>query len=160
MAYSPSLLILNTMVSWRSIWCNSFLQYVCWDPMYFEIMIRSMFLSMKVIWVFWSRICMITYSLIFLLQIFGLVRPTRSIFLAMGRGALWWVRSYGAQSQWQKGTWHVCIIAIKDNKMGSISTEIDPICHKAQTTRNGTLPGRFSLYCHTTNICLWHCRPI
>ena len=27
---------------------------------------------------------MITYSLVFLLRIFGLVRPTRSIFLAMG----------------------------------------------------------------------------
>ena len=30
---------------------------------------------------------MITYSLVFLLRIFGLVRLTRSFFLAMGRGA-------------------------------------------------------------------------
>ena len=30
---------------------------------------------------------MIIYSLVFLLRMFGLVRPTRSIFLAMGRGA-------------------------------------------------------------------------
>ena len=110
------------MVSWRSIWCNSFLRCVCSDPMNFEFMIRSMFLSMKVIWVFWSLICMIIYSLVFILRIFGLVRPTRLIFLSMGRGALWWVRSDGAWSQWQKGNRHVCIVAIKDNKMGSIST--------------------------------------
>ena len=122
---SSLFLILNTMVSWRSIWCNSFLRCVCWDPMNFQFMIRSMFLSMKVIWVFWSLICMITYSLVFLLRIFGLVRPTRLIFLAMGRGALWWVRSCGAQSQWQKETWHACIIATKDKKVGSISIAID-----------------------------------
>ena len=89
--------------------------------MNFEFMIRSLFLSMKVIWVFWSLICMITYRLIFLLQISGLVRTTRSIFLAMGRGALWWVRSYGARSQWQKGIRHVCIVAIEDKKMEFIS---------------------------------------
>ena len=75
---------------------------MCWDPMNFEFRIRSMFLSMKVIWVFWSLIWMITYSLIFFLRIIGLVRPTRSIFLAMGRDALWWVRSCGVRSQWQK----------------------------------------------------------
>ena len=33
-------------------------------------------------------IVMIIYSLVFLLRILGLVRPIRSIFLAMGRGAL------------------------------------------------------------------------
>ena len=99
-----------------------FLRCVCWDPMNFEFMISSMFLSMKVIWVFfWSLICMITYILAFFLRIFGLVRPTRSIFLSMERSALWWVRSYGAWSQWQKGNRHVCIVAIEDNKMGFIS---------------------------------------
>ena len=71
--------------------------------MNFEFMIKSI-LSMKVIWVFfWSLICMISYILVFLLWIFDLVRPTRSIFLTMGRGALWWVQSSGVLSQWQKG---------------------------------------------------------
>ena len=60
------------------------------------------------------------YSLVFLPS-FGSVRPTRSIFLSIGRGALWWVRCYGAWSQWQKGNRHACIVVIKDNKMGSIS---------------------------------------
>ena len=73
----------------------------------------------------WSLICMIDYSLIFLLWYLGFLWLTWSIYLAMGRGALWWVRSYGAWSQWQKGKWHVCIVAIKDNKMGSIPTWID-----------------------------------
>ena len=111
--------------SWSPIRCNHFLWCVCWDSMKCEFMIRSLFLSMKVIWVFWSLICMITYSLVFLLWIFSLIRPTRSIFLAMGRGALWWVRSYAAWSQWQKGNRDICIVAIKDNKMGSIPTLID-----------------------------------
>ena len=103
------------------IWCNSFA--VCllgsnelW--VYDQIYV----LSMKVIWVFWSLICMITYSLVFLLRIFGLVGPTRLIFLAMGRGALWWVRSRGVLSQWlkgQQGTY--CIIAIEVKKMGFTS---------------------------------------
>ena len=31
-------------------------------------------------------------------------------------------------------------------------------CHTA-TTSNEILVGRFGLYCHTTNICLWHCGP-
>ena len=35
---SLSLMILNTMVSWRSIWCK-LLRCVCWDPMNYEIMI-------------------------------------------------------------------------------------------------------------------------
>ena len=81
-----------------------------------------LFISMKVFEFLWSLLCMIAYSLVFLLRYLGFVWPTWSIYLAMGRGALWWVRSYGAWSQWQKGNRHVCIIAIKDNKMGSIST--------------------------------------
>ena len=104
------------MVSRRSIWCNSFcavfvgIQWTLslWSDLFYP------WNSFE----FWSLICMISYSLIFLLWIFGLVRPTRSIFLATGRGALWWVRSYGAWSQWQKelqGTY--CIVAIEDNKM-------------------------------------------
>ena len=60
------------------------------------------------------------YSLVFLLRSIDLVWPTRLIYLAMGRGVLWWVRSCGAQSQWQKGTWHVCIVAIKGKNMGFI----------------------------------------
>ena len=32
------------------------------------------------------------------------------------------------------------------------------ICHAA-TKCNGILLGRFSLYCRTSNICLWHCGP-
>ena len=49
------------------------------------------------------------YALVFLLRNFGLVWPTRLIFLDMGRGALWWAQSCGAQSQWQKGTWHAFV---------------------------------------------------
>ena len=109
--------------SWRSIWCNEFSWCICWDLMNCEFMIRSIYeyyLSLL-----WTLICMILIaSYIFLLRNFGLVWPTR-FFLAMGRGALWWVRSWGAQSQWQKETWHACIVAIKDNKMGSIPTWID-----------------------------------
>ena len=73
----------------------------------------------------WSLICMTDYSLIFLLRYLGFVWPTWSIYLAMGRGALWWVRSCGAQSQWQKETWHAYIVSIKDKTMGSIPTWID-----------------------------------
>ena len=79
-----------------------------------------LFISMKVIWVLWSLICLITYSLVFLLRYLGFVWPTWSIYLAMGRGALWWVWSYGAWSQWQKGNWHVHIVAIKDKKIDLI----------------------------------------
>ena len=65
------------------------------------------------------------YSLVFLLRNFGLVWPTRLIFCVMGKCVLWWVQSCGAQSQWQKETWHTCIIAIKNKKMESIPTWID-----------------------------------
>ena len=123
MAFSLSLSrwILNTMVSWRSIWCNSFavcllgsVELWVYDQLY-------LFTSMKVFEFLWSLLCMISYSLVFFLRYLGFVWPTWSIYLSMGRGALWWVRSYGAWSQWQKGNRHVCIIAIKDNKMGFIS---------------------------------------
>ena len=89
------------MVSWRSIWCNSFCGVF--------IGIRwtwSLWSDLSYPWKlfdFWSLICMITYSLVFLLWIFGLVRPTRSIFLCMERGALWWVRLCGFLFRWQKG---------------------------------------------------------
>ena len=118
MASSLSLWILNTMVSWRSIWCNSFA--VCLlGSMNFEFMIGSIFLyPWKLFQFLWSLICMISYSLVFLLQYLGFVWPTWSIYLAMGRGDLWWVRPYGSWSQWQKGKRHICIVAIKDNKMG------------------------------------------
>ena len=85
---SLSRLILNTMVSWRSIWCNSFA--VCllgsdelwvYDQIY-------LFISMKVFEFLWSLLCMIAYSLVFLLRYLGFVWPTWSIYLAMGRGAL------------------------------------------------------------------------
>ena len=36
--------ILNTMVSWISIWFNEFLRCVCWDLMNFEFMISYIFL--------------------------------------------------------------------------------------------------------------------
>ena len=116
--------------------CNSFALCLL-GSMNFEFMIRSMFLSMKVyLSLLWSLICMIDYSLVFLLWYLGFVWPTWSIYLAMGRGALWWVRSYGAWSQWQKGNRHVCIVATKDKKMGSISNTIDKrilstSCHRS-----------------------------
>ena len=94
------------------------------------------FISMKVFEFLWSLLCMISYSLIFILRYLGFVWPTWSIYLAMGRGALWWVRSCGAQSQWQKETWHTCIVISKDKKMGSISAAIDKwilstSCHRS-----------------------------
>ena len=65
---------------------------------------------------------MITYSLIFLLRIFGLVRPTKSIFLpweevlcdGFDRAVFFPVTEGAAR--------HILIVAIKDNKIGSIST--------------------------------------
>ena len=83
-----------------------------------------------------SPICMIAYSLEFLLRYLGFVWPTWSIYLAMGRGALWWVWSYGAWSQLQKWNRHVCIVATKDKKTGSISATIDKrilstSCHRS-----------------------------
>ena len=90
------------MVSWRSIWCNSFCGVfvgIRWTlSLWSDLYIHESYLSLL-----WYPICMISYSLVFLLRIFDLFRPTRSIFLAMGRGALWWVRSCGVLSQWQKG---------------------------------------------------------
>ena len=56
--------------SCRSISCNDFLWCVCWDPMNFEFMIRSMFLSMKVIWVFFDHLyAWLTNSIYFLSDI-------------------------------------------------------------------------------------------
>ena len=124
------------MVSWRSIWCNSFCDVFVGIRWALSLWSDLSFYPWKLFEFLWSLICMITYNLVFLLRIFGLVRPTRSIFLAMGRGALWWVRSYGAWSQWQKGDRHVCIVAIKDNKTRSISAAINKCmsstsCHRS-----------------------------
>ena len=65
---------------------------------------------------------MITYSLVFLLGIFSLVRPTDRFLLpweevlcdGFGRAAFFPSDRREAR--------HVLIVAIKDNKMGSIST--------------------------------------
>ena len=62
------------MVSWRSIWCKSFLQCVCWDLMNFEFMISYIFLyPWKLFEVLWSLICIIAYSLAFLFWYLGFV---------------------------------------------------------------------------------------
>ena len=69
---------------------------------------------------------MIAYSLVFLLRIFGLVRPTRLIFLAMGRGAFVMGSILRCSFPATEGAArHACIVAIKDNKMGAIPTLID-----------------------------------
>ena len=124
------------MVSWRSIWCKSFGGVFVGIRWTLSLWSDLFFYPWKLFEFLWSLICMIAYSLVFLLRYLGFVWPTWSIYLAMGRGALWWVRSYGAWSQWQKGNRHVCIVSTKDNKMRSISTTIDKrisstSCHRS-----------------------------
>ena len=54
--------------SWRSIWCNSFLWCVCWDPMNCEFMIRSIYehyLSLC-----WTLLCMIVIASYFFSDLF------------------------------------------------------------------------------------------
>ena len=69
-------LILNTMVSWRSIWCKSFLRCVCWDPMNFEFMISYIFLYPWKLFEFfdllyaWSLIASYFFSDIWVLLIY------------------------------------------------------------------------------------------
>ena len=54
------------------------------DLMNFEFMIRSMFLSMKVIRVFFDLLYASLLRLVFLLRYLGFVWPTRLVVLAMG----------------------------------------------------------------------------
>ena len=75
-----SLRIINTMVSWRSIWCNSFCGVFA--GIRWTLSLWSS-LSMNNIWIFWILLCMIGY-LCKSLRIISLVWPTRLIFLAMG----------------------------------------------------------------------------
>ena len=51
---------------------------------------------------------------------------------------------------------HVCIIrtSISDAILSDCTSAA--ICHMGSKC-NGIIVGRFNLYCHSTNICLWHC---
>ena len=63
------------------------------------------------------------YSLAFLLRIFGLVRPTRLIFLAMGKRCFVMGSIVLCSFPVTEGAArHVLIVAIKDNKIGSVPT--------------------------------------
>ena len=62
------------------------------------------------------------YSLVFLLRNFGLVWPTRLIFLTIG-GVLCVGSILRCPHPVTEGVeMHACIVAIKDKKMGSIPT--------------------------------------
>ena len=80
--------ILNTMVSWRSIWCNSFCGVFVGIRWTLTLWSDLCFYPLKLFEFLWSLLCMISYSLVFLFQYLGFVWPTWSIYLAMGRGAL------------------------------------------------------------------------
>ena len=82
-------------------------------------------LSMDINWIFSVFFYVWLSYLCKSLWIISFVWSTRLIFLAMGRGTFWRVRSYSARSQWHKGKRHVCIVAIKDKMMEYIPTWID-----------------------------------
>ena len=65
---------------------------------------------------------MIIYSIVFLLRILGLVRPTRSIFFPWEEVICDGFDRVVFFPSDRRAARHVLIIAIKDNKMGSIPT--------------------------------------
>ena len=64
---------------------------------------------------------MISYSLVFLLRIFGLVWPTRLIFHAMGEVLGFGFNLAVFDPSDRKGNDTYCIVAIEDKNMGFIS---------------------------------------
>ena len=112
---------LNTKFSpllWRSIRCYTLLRCVCRDLMNCGFMNKFIYEYYLVL--LWILICMIWY-LCKSLRIFGLVWPTRLIFLATGE-----VLSFGFNlavfdPSDRRGINMYCIVAIEDNKMGFLS---------------------------------------
>ena len=109
---------------WRSIWCDTSLRCVCRDPMNYGFMIRSIFLSMKVIWVSFDLLyawLIIASYFFYDICFFGQL----DLFILKREEVLCDGFDLTVLNPSDRRGGHVCIVAIKDNKMGSIPSWTD-----------------------------------
>ena len=61
-------------------------------------------------------------------------------------------------SAWRDSVTHLCFTCT--SMLNAILSDCPSAAiHHMPTKSKGILAGRFNLYCHTTNICRWHCGP-
>ena len=71
----------------------------------------------------------------------------------------WWWSMCAIFPTWRNSVTHLCFIQTSVSDAILSDCPSAAISHMA-TTCNGILVGRFSLYCHTTNLCFWQCGQI